>query len=292
MKATKVLIGLILLAFFSSCEDVIDVDLSEGSKLLVVDAWINDSPGKQSIKLTTSAPYFTNASTPVVVGASVNMQDLNNGKVYVFNDAGNGQYEFIPTPSDTLGVIDHKYQLNINFNGYNYFSNSTLYKTTRIDSIIFRKGEEIGFGNNKGYFPYLVGIDIPNEKNFYWLKTYKNNVLFNKPQNMNISEDGGGGDGTDGLFFTPPVAFFTVTPSNDSFEENDSCKVEVISINRDSYNFLLQAFVQMTNSESGLFATTPENVRTNVRAVIASSPKAIGWFNIGSVKTTKAKVIP
>jgi hypothetical protein len=40
--------------------------------------------------------------------------------------------------------------------------------------------------------------------------------------------------------------------------------VEIHSINLETYNFLTQVQTQTTNS--GLFATSPENVKTNIKS--------------------------
>ena len=46
--------------FLSACEDVIDVDLKEVDPILVVDAWLEHTPGEQEIRLTYTRPYFDN----------------------------------------------------------------------------------------------------------------------------------------------------------------------------------------------------------------------------------------
>ena len=46
-------------------------------------------------------------------------------------------------------------------------------------------------------------------------------------------------------------------------------------------NFLLQVQQQTTNS--GLFATNPENVRTNIQNASNTKTKVVGWFCMSSV---------
>ncbi len=292
MKKIRIYPGVLALIALmtASCTDVVKVDLDEGDKMLVVDAWVNNAPGKQTIRLSTSAPYFSGVNTPIVSGASVGVTDLNNNKTYTFTDAGNGHYEYTPQTADTFCVLNHQYQLNISWQGYNYTSFSTLHRTTTIDSILWRD-EPDQPGLTGGLYPYIIARDAEGGKDFYWIKSYQNGKYVSDPSLINVCEDAGGGDGTDGLFFIEPNAYFQVTPSDKPYKENDSCRIEIISISKAGFDFWIQSQKQMTNSQAGLFANTPENVRTNITALNTGAPRAIGWFNMGavSIRTSYAK---
>jgi hypothetical protein len=294
-KYTFLVFAFLILVFISSCEKVIQVDVPEGETLLVVDAWLNNKPENQVVRLTTTSPVFSSSSTPAALGATVNIKDLSNGKVYPFLEtAGTGNYVYTPTTNDTFNIVGHQYELQISYKGYNYKSISSSYKTTQIDTVGFNKLTDFGDTTVRGYAPWLFGKDIPNEKNFYWIKTYKNGKFFNASSNVNIAEDGGGGEGSDGLCFIPPIAYFSVTPFDNPFKLNDVLTVEVYSINKNSYEYLIQLVTQVNNSQAGLFAVTPENLRTNILPLTENSPRVLGWFNIGTVssKSFSCKDIP
>jgi uncharacterized SAM-binding protein YcdF (DUF218 family) len=89
-------------------------------------------------------------------------------------------------------------------------------------------------------------------------------------------------DSTD---FTPPSSYLGFKP----YQSGNTCRAEVHSISRTTYFFLIQALAQISNS--GLFATTPENVKTNIVTPTEAKTKAIGWFNMASVASL-TKVIP
>lgn len=288
---------LILLAIVElvSCTDTIKIDLPEGETLLVVDAFLTDQQSIQTIKLTTTSPYFSNVNCTAVVGANVLLTDLINGKTYTFSDLGTGNYSFSPTVIDSFGIINHTFRLDVNWAGMSYFANSKLNRTSPIDTIVFIADKDPITGVPKpdpDYRPYIFANDQDNGKDYYWIKTYKNGVYFNDPANINVVEDAGG-TGTDGLSFIPPNAYLNVTPRDESFKIingiPDNCTTEIYAINADTYLFLLQAQSQMTNSSSGLFAVTPENVKTNIMP-LGNSTKAIGWFNIGAIKSKNALV--
>ena len=276
-------ISLLGIVFFSSCTDVIQVDLDQGETLIVVDAWVNTLPGAQTIRLTTTGPYFSGTNTPFVSGATVNINDLNNNKTYTFSDAGNGNYVFSPTVNDSLCILNHQYKLNISWQGNEYNSFSTLSRTTKVDSIIW-VDEANRPGLMGGLYPKIKAFDAPFGKDYYWIKAFHNNKFVDDASTINVCEDAGGG-GTDGLPFIPPNAYFLLTPEDKPYAENDSCRIEIHSISKSGFDFWIQAQKQLTNSQAGLFANTPENIRTNIGVVTSGAPKALGWFNMATVSS-------
>jgi len=281
IRFIKKIAAFITIFILFSCEKVIDVDVPEGETLLVVDAWINNESVEQTIRLTTTAPVFSNTRTPVATGATVSLKDLNTGKIYRFNESdGSGNYTFKPFDTDSFNIVGHKYELSITYNGNNYTAVSVSNETTVVDTVAFQKLTNFGDTTVRGYAPWLFGKDIAGEKNYYWIKSYKNGVFFNQTNSINIAEDAGGSSGTDGLCFIPPVAYFSVVPFDEPLKLNDLFTVEVYSINKESFEYLFQLTTQVNNSQAGLFAVTPENLRTNIIPK-NGSPRALGWFNIG-----------
>lgn len=289
----KIAIALLSVLTLASCKDIITVDLKKGETLLVVDAFITDSSATQTVRLTTTDAYFSNAHTPAVLGAAVSLTDLTANKTYTFTPDGNGNYNYFPAVNDSMAQVGHNYRLDVNYNGTSYMSLSTLNRTTSIDTIIFKRkkgGPEDTSALPHKYYPYLIARDAPGAIDYYWIRTYKNGVFYNGAGQMNMVQDAGG-PGTDGLFFIPPNAFFVLTPNDDPCYYLDNCTIEVYAINKDTYDFLLQMNTQMNNAQAGLFATAPENVRTNITRNGTSGMKAIGWFNMGATtsKTVVAK---
>lgn len=278
-------ISMLLVLALSSCKDVIQVKLDKGDTLLVVDAFIDNSSDTQNVRLTFTDNYFSNTHTPPVLGATVTLTDLNNSATYSMTPDGNGNYRYFTQPGDTMAQVGHNYQLNVSYNGTDYTALSKLNRTTRIDTIIFKRkkgGAEDTTKEPKKYYPYLVAKDTSGGTDYYWIKTYKNDVFYNQPEQMNVVQDAAG-PGSDGLYFIPPVAFFVLTPGRDPCYYNDKCTIKIYSIDADTYDFLLQMQTQMTNAQAGLFAVTPQNVRTNIKISSGSGMKAIGWFNMGAV---------
>lgn len=277
-----------LVAFLSSCEDVVQVKLDEGSKLYVIDAFVNNLRQDQKIRVVTNDAYFSNRQAPPVTNADVLLKDLTNGKQYKFNYSENGFYLYKLLPGDTLGRVNHQYELNVTIDGTTYKSLGVQKRTAGIDSIVstFNDGNSGGFGppSDPFYTCELFAKDKTDANtDYYWVKTFRNDTLFSAPGDLNLSIDGTNGpiadapiDSTD---FTPPITFLSFK----TYQKGNSCKVEIHSLSRDGYFFFVQASNQINNG--GLFATTPENVKTNIVTPEGAKTKAIGWFNMATVAT-------
>lgn len=292
MKSSiKVVLLSLGLFFLTSCEDVIQVELDQGAKLYVIDAFLSDLREDPVVVITESANYFSNTAAPIVSNAQVVLKDLTDNKVYNFNYTSNGRYSFPLAAADTIAKVGHQYELNVSIDGEVYTSLCTQKRTAAIDSIkVFYDEGNSGFGpGTPFYYCELAAKDkVDQVPDYYWIKTFRNDTLFGEPGDLNTSIDGTNGEvksgNDDSLAFTPPIIYLGF----EQYKFGDRCKVEIHSISRETNNFLIQAVAQIQNG--GLFATTPENVRTNIVTPSTAKIKAIGWFNMATV-TSKTQII-
>ena len=281
MKTIKLFIFILTVIAFSSCENVIQVKLDEGAPIITIDAFLNDMRSQQKVRLTYTDSYFSQKPNEPITGASVRVKDLTSGVDYIFTDNNNGNYVYDLIAVDTLGRVGHVYELTVTHQGKVYTSSAKMNRTTQVDSLLVEFHEAGGFDAKEGYKIALVGFDIPGDTiDYYWIKSYRNGVFFNKGVDINISVNAAYGAGADGFPFITPIAE-AITPFGEVFNKFDVCRVEIHSINLDTYNFLSQVFTQTTNS--GLFATSPENVKTNIKNVTDSKTKVVGWFCVSAV---------
>lgn len=273
--------------FLVSCEDVIDVKLDQGTPFLVIDAFLNDKPENQKIRITQSAPYFENAAAKGITGAIVNVSD-GLGRSFNFIDQGNGDYSLPINNTDTLpfAIVGNYYKLEIKYNGETYSSEALLNRTAPIDSI-FATYQTNSFAEaneaKDGYAIDLKSIDPQGEGDTYWFKVYRNDTLLNRPSNIVLAFDAAFGPGSDNIQFIPPI-IFGLTPR--LYQKGEKAKVEIHSISPFTYQWLIEAQAQMTNG--GLFATPPFNVKTNIKNSTTEKEKqAIGWFDISSVSSAE-----
>ncbi|MGE0568875.1 MAG: DUF4249 domain-containing protein [Bacteroidia bacterium] len=276
---------LLILLVFTSCEDVVQIKLDEGSKIYVVDAFVNDLRQDQSIRISTNDSYFSNRVAPGVTNASVVLTDLTDNVTYTFNHTNNGYYVYPITANDTIGKINHSYLLTVTIDGYPYTAQSQLKRTAIIDSIgtVYNDGSAGAFGGTKDtYNCFLYARDIAdNNPDYYWIKTFRNDTLFGGPSDISVSIDG-----TNGAVVDAPTPFIDFTPPGNflgfkEYRKFNTCKVEIHSISKLTYNFFVQAQQQINNG--GLFATTPENIKTNINTPDGAAHKSIGWFSMASV---------
>lgn len=286
MKIISKILILVSLVIFTSCEDVIQVKLDEGSKLLVVDAFINDLRTNQVVRVTNTDSYFSGQNPPPVNNASVVLKDITTNTSYTFINDNNGNYVYTITPTDTIAYAGHSYELSVTQGGHKYTAYTIQKRTTQIDSISSNYKEKTSF-TEEGYYCKFWAFDPPGpEPDYYWIKAFRNKEMYNKSTQLNLAFDGAYSAGADGFIFIPPIAE-AITPFGERYSYGDTCRVEIHSISRETYYFLQQVISQTTNS--GMFATTPENVRTNINTP-AGATKAIGWFNMASVGSLEKAV--
>jgi len=148
-KGMKKSFALILLlftaAFFTSCEDVVNVDLDEAAPRLVVDAAINWQKGtagnEQKIKLSTSTGYY-DSSIPTVSGAVVNIKN-SLGTTFDFIETVPNSGEYIC--STFVPQLNESYTLTVISNGQTLTATETLKPVPAIDKI--EQETKPGFGD-------------------------------------------------------------------------------------------------------------------------------------------------
>ncbi len=284
---------------FSSCEDEIRPELEDAPEIVAIDAWINNKPEPQIIRLNGTQQYFDNSVPAGLSGAIVQVVD-ENLNVFEFEETASGEYTWTPQAGETFGQIGVQYGLNIEYNGVTYNSISKMNGVPPVDSISFTfEGVDGPFPD--GYFAEFWARDLAGEGDTYWIKTFKNGVYQGKPSEINIAFDAGfsNGGSIDGLIFIPPIRFGV-----NSFEENengeivapfqpgDSIYVELHSITNEAFFFLNEVAFQ-TNRPGGfaeLFATPLSNVVTNI-IPSDENTEVVGFFNVSAVSGNGKRLV-
>jgi hypothetical protein len=266
---------------FTSCEDVIDVDIPKGKTYAVVDAWITNEAGKQSIRITETVPYTSTGAAPVVSDAVVVLTDLTDNKTYPFTFA-NGVYSHDPGLDKSIGVLNHAYKLRIELKSEVFEAIDTIKRVTEIDSIGYEfKTEENSASNKEGYYARFYGRDLAGASDYYWVRSYRNN-------RDNRVGDAFAVDGSyqeyvsDSAVFIVPISE-SITDWDKPFQLNETVIVRLASLTKSSHTFLTHVESQLQNG--GLFAKILENVKSNIKNTNTSSNvKVLGWFGVSAVK--------
>lgn len=283
---------ILLLSVTIACDDQIYPELGAAPPVLVIDAWVNNKPENQSIKLTRSQPYLADDEALVVSGAEVYITD-DSGVRFDFVDQGKGEYVW-PYTGQTLGVIGTSFELHVIDNGSTYQASSAMNRVPKIDSVTFRWQAE-HFGLPESYFGEFWSRDLEGLGDVYWIKTYKNEQFLNKPSEINIAYDAGfsAGGEIDNLIFIPPIRDainpFDGDPDSEGFlspyADGDSLYVEIYSLTLAAHTFLTEVKIQ-TDRPGGfgeLFATPLSNVDVNIENITNGGP-VLGFFCVSAVE--------
>ena len=289
---------LILGGNFSACEDVVQVDVEQKQKKIVIDAFIDNRAQTQTIRLTESIPFFDIPGTePPLTTATVALVDTTGGGIagspIFFQHDSMGYYRWTPNPNtgDTLKV-GHSYALVIVEGSDTIIGTATLQPTvSRIDSL--RTVPVEGNGPpfiDTGKYCEIFAYDLPGVGNYYWLKTFRNDTFINEINKLNISQDmGNNSNGQDGDLFIYPIRFSGLNQFLRPYRDGEKVRVEIHSISRFAY-FWFQLIVNQSNN-GGLFATPPVNIQSNLFMLNQNSKRGVaGFFNIAAVNSIEITV--
>ncbi len=287
---------------FSSCRDNVQLSVDDVERILVVDAWLNTDSSAQKIILRKSRNYFDNAALEGFAGAEVQIL-RTDGTVLNFEDQGNGDYIWNSSGEAKLGIPGDSLALYIQSEGKTYGSFTTVQASPPIDTVVFNFEENSIFGP-EGLYAEFFAKDLLGIGNTYWFKTYRNDTLLNKPEELLFAYDAGFTpvDELDGEFFIPPIRSGinrdprTSENGTGNFDDGelppwqsgDKFHLEVHGICLEAYFFFNIAQEQMSNQ--GIFAIPTVNSPSNVFDLETEEPIA-GIFNVGEIHSYSV-VIP
>ena len=263
MKNNVLLLLALATLGLTSCVDVIKLDVPEAAPLLAVDGQLTDQGRPATVQLSLTQPYFKDGALPAVRGAALTLPDDLGGTDVLRETATPGLYR---GTGSVLGRSGGSYVLTIVADGQTYRAETEIRRTPPVDSIGLEfKTQQLGF--DEGWYGLHYGPELPGKGDYYRFKSYKNGVLYNKPDELITTSDE----------FVVGRYISGIALSGDPLKRGDKFKVELLSIPRDYYYFLNEVTEQINNV--GLFATSPANVRTNVRNTQPGSAKvAVGYF--------------
>lgn len=287
----KITFGLLVLVSLSACEEVVTPTLEDADPIYVVDAWINNKPEPQVIKLMRTQPYFEETLPPGVSGATITVTD-SEGKVYTFTEEDEkGTYLWRPVGSEVFGETGLTYTLSISVGGETIQSSTGMRDVPPVDSITFNMQKGNSFVDDL-YFAEFWATDLEPMDDTYWIRTYKNGELLNLPGDINLAYDAAflGSEFTGVMFISP------IRTSINAFDEaddgsilspyvlGDSLYVEINSISRPAFDFLNEVIIQ-TDRPGGfgeLFSTPLANMPTNLKNINPTGTKVVGFFNVAA----------
>lgn len=225
MKIFKYVLIIIVVNLFTSCLDVVEVDLEEATPRLVFDAsikWQNgELPNEQQIQISRTRNFFDDEEI-WVSDAVLQITDEDNN-LFTFEETSPGQY----STSDFLAEIGKSYQLDIQLEGKSYRANESIVNRTFIDTII--QGDDGGFtGGEKEVVIYFN--DNADEENYY-LTRFKTDFLAFPEIDLQSDEFNNGNQ-------------MSASFSSEDLESGDVVEIEFYSISKAYHDFLFKLLLQ------------------------------------------------
>jgi hypothetical protein len=279
MKKSLFLILFAVATGLMACEDKIDLNIAKGISYPVLDAWITNEKGIQTIKFTMSVPYTDNNPAPIIDDAKITLFDLTSGESYPFVFKEN-KYTY-DASSKAIGVIGHGYKLHVELKGEIFEAFDSIKRVSVIDSITYEfKKKDEAISGKEGYYATFHAKDLPGATDYSWIRSYRNDTIRRLEDNFAV--DGSFDEGvTDGDNFILPIRE-GITDYSKPFQQNEKAIVRMLSLTHPSYDFLTQVNNQV--NAGGLFAKVLENVKSNVHNTTPSGKvRILGWFGTSAV---------
>jgi len=169
----KIIYILIAIVFFTSCEDVIDIEVPSGEPRLVIDASLEfakepDSAGglkleENEIKLSRSTPFF-DQNPSLVSGATVFITNTTFDLVINFEESNFEPGTYTPSDGSTFWDFDSDYKLTVIDNDQTYTAATKIIPTVPFDDIT--QGDGALFDGDETEI-VISFTDDGNRENFY-----------------------------------------------------------------------------------------------------------------------------
>lgn len=271
---------------FTSCEDVIDVKLSdENLNLIGVEASITtiDEP---TVFLYKTLKVDQDVTYPGISGATVTISDNAtpaNQILLTEDPAKPGHYQ-VPNDKNYLGVAGREYTLNIQSQGVTLTAKDKLAKVEPIDSIEVVPSQR-GEKRFLGIFTY--GKEPKGLGNYYKWDIYVNDTLVHNADRLAIASD----EFVDGNYISKLEIFTdfydTTKPEDRKLKLNDTIQVKQTSISEFDYNFYFQMFNQ--SSTGSLFSVPTANINSNFTS--SDGKPVLGVFTARDISVSNQVII-
>lgn len=271
---------------FSSCEDVIEVNLSDANlNLLGVEASIT-TKNKPMVFLYKTLKVNQDVAYPGISGATVRISDnaTPSNSVVLMEDPHKKGLYLTPQNSGYLGIPGREYLLTIQSQGVTLIAKDKLAKVEPIDSIkVFpsTRGDKLFLG----VFSY--GMEPKGPGNFYKWDIYVNDTLIHEADRIAVASD----EFVDGNYISKLEIYTDFhdpeKPQDRKLNLNDNIYVRQTSISEFAYNFYFQMINQ--SSTGSLFSVPTANIKSNFTS--SDGKPVLGLFTARDVSVSNKVVI-
>lgn len=269
---------ILFVLIMSSCQEEVNLPLATiNGEVPVIEGVWTDNSFYNEVKVTLAKNYLDTLENEVVKNANVTISTKDGSKVFPLRYFEESR-SYRPQSSAAVGVIGESYQLNVQWDEYEFQSEGTLLPPPILDSLTY-KYEEKRLFRDEGYYIKVYG-KIPYEKdNYYRIRVIENDTLKDRRSDYLLFDD------TFGLKF-----FENGLELGYAFDAKDTVQLELFRMNKRPYNYFVQ-LVNLFYSDGGLFSPPPQNPETNIEDVMGQR-EVLGYFSVMSVLREKVIIKP
>jgi hypothetical protein len=241
------------LLLFSSCEDVINLDLDTVESQIVIEASLNAGSRTITVRISKTNDFYDNTEPEQISGAVIILQS-ETGETYTLSEDAPGHY----TAGEIKINLDESFNLTVEVEGNIYEAAAKVPSPTNLKEVTPSDFPDGPFNDGGAILLSAVWDDPAGSKNFYRIRTYVNGTF--QADGYTVLNDETRGDGEE---ITAPI--------QRGFDENTTVMVELLSTDEAYYNYFFQV---ASLSGEGANATTPYNPAGNF------SNGVLGYFGI------------
>lgn len=263
MKTISIINRIVLvisIIFMISCEEVIELDLKNADPQIIIEGVIIDNTGPHSIKISKSAGFYEPSTFDKVSGAQVIISD-NTGVTDTLTEVEPGHY-ITHIIEGTEGMT---YNLQVRIEDEYYHAVSTMPSKIELDSI---SNEHLSTPHGSGEMVFCHFEDQPGIQNYVRIRTYLDDEIASSL--ITLFDDK--------LFENGKAKVPVIRGPNNLFEKGDNLRIELLTINYDTYMYYRTLTKEIVGEESAMIQnsfhgkTAPANPVTNI------SNGALGYF--------------
>lgn len=268
------LVSFLSILTFTSCEEVVTVDLDTAAPRLVIDASLNWEKGtdgsQQTIRLSTTTGFYSNV-IPSVSGATVIVTNSANTVFNFIEEVPNsGQYicnNFVP-------VINENYVLSVTYAGQTYTASEKMISVPEITTVTQR--------NDAGFSADEIEVKIFFQDNATEINSYMTKFItpVNAFPEFEVFDDR----------FTQGNEMFGLY-TNEDLKTGDTLEFTLYGISTQYYNYM-NILLGITGTNGGSpFQTPPATVRGNIVNQTNESNYCLGFFRLCEIDTLTYTVL-
>jgi len=247
-----------------SCQDVINLDLSNSSPEIVIDGSISNFMDSVKVKVTMTTDYYTPTAITPVTDAEVSISD-DAGNLYQLTGKPDGTY-FI---TSLAGIPERTYTLKVKTTDNQYTATSKMPDLVPLDSLSL----EYSINDYGEHVPEAILCYIKDPggiANYYRVKVFKNDTLYSPDNGYSIYNDKYFDGNTTNLRIR--LSRIGITHIN----HFDKFIVQVIGIEQSAYEYF-NVLREIIDQGGILSVSTPANPPSNL------NNDALGYFGAWSI---------